>query len=179
MIDLKYLNFLNGDVSIIKILMVIYLVIFANCATRKIQEKCINIIDKNMFVKHIIGLITISILLSMLYNLDNSKLILYTFLIYFVFLLSTKISREIIPIFVTVLTLVYFYNNSVETKLEQIKSDESLNIKQKFDIISKNENTRKNLTISIVVFVIVCSALYDNQKHVQYGGSYSIFKLLD
>ncbi len=92
---IENLKIFNGDISIVKILMILYLIVFTNTLTVKFSEKLLYKINENIILKHIIGLITISIVLSLLYSLEGKDLILYSILIYFVFLLSTKMSSNL------------------------------------------------------------------------------------
>ena len=173
------LNFLNGEISIIKIIMILYLFIFANILSTKINEKIIYKINENNILKHIIGLITIGIILSLLYNLSNNELLLYSILIYFVFLLSTKMSKDLVIIMIIVLSALYFYDYFVETKINQVQNDIILDNNNKNILIQNNKNIKKNITLFTIIIVILGSLLYENKKINQYGGEFTLTKFLD
>lgn len=168
-----------SNISIMKSLMIIYLIIFTNVISNKISNKIYQRIEKNLIIKHIIGLITIGVILSLLYQLNHKELILYSIVIYFVFLLSTKISSNLIFLAIMVLSGVYFVDYFNQNKLNDIKSDKSIDAENKEKIINELEKKSKHMTIFYVISVILGSLLYDEKKAVQMGGSYSLMKLLD
>ena len=106
---IENLKFLNGDISIVKILMILYLIVFTNTLTVKFSEKLLYKINQNVILKHIVGLITIGVVLSLLYSLEGKDLILYSLLIYFAFLLSTKMSSDLLIIAIVILSGLYFF----------------------------------------------------------------------
>jgi len=176
---IENLKFLNGDISIIKILMILYLIIFTNTFAIKFSEKLLYKINENIILKHIIGLITISIVLSLLYSLEGKDLILYSLLIYFVFLLSTKMSSDLLIIVIVLLTGLYLFDYFNDKKINQINNDNNISKDIKNNIITNKKNNKRNITL-MTLFIIVCGSLiYENKKVGQYGGSYSLHKFLN
>jgi hypothetical protein len=172
--------FINeNNISVIKILMILYLFIFTNVLSTKINEKIIYKLNQNFILKHIIGLITIGILLSLVYNLSGLELLKFSILIYFIFLLSTKMSSDLIIITIVILSGLYFYDHFNEKKINQVKSDNIINNDKKNIILNNKNNIRKNITLFTIVLVIIGSLLYEDKKVSQYGGSFSLMKFLN
>lgn len=171
---------LNNDISVMKIIMTIYLFIFVNVISTNVTKKIIDRVEENIIIKHILGLITVGVLLSFQYkNIPIKHLILYTLTIYFVFLLSTKISHTYILLAILILAGVYFFNQMNENKIDSIKTDQSINLQNKESLIKKLESTSNNVTYFYIGAVIFGSLLYDQKKSTQFGGSYSVLKMLN
>jgi len=120
---------LNNDISVVKLVMILYLFIFANIISTKINTKIVDRIEQNIIVKHIVGLITVGVLLSLVYNsIPLKDLILYSVIIYVVFLLSTKISKNYVLLGLLVLVGVYFLSTETENRIKSVKKDQSINI---------------------------------------------------
>jgi hypothetical protein len=170
---------LNGDISLIKIIMILYLIVFTNTITMKFSNKILNNINQNILLKHIVGLITISIILSLLYNLEGKDLIMYSIIIYVVFLLSTKIPTNFVIIFIIILSGLYFFNYFNDKKIIQINNDSSVNDDLKNNIIQNKKNFNKNITLFTLFIVIGGSLLYENKKINQYGGKFTLNQFLN
>lgn len=176
---IENLKFLNGDISIVKILMILYLIVFTNTLTVKFSEKLLYKINENIILKHIIGLITIGIILSLIYSLEGKDLILYSILIYFVFLLSTKMSSDLLIIAIVVLAGLYFFDYFNDKKINQIQNDNNVSNNTKNNIIINKKNNKRNITL-MTLFIVVCGSLiYENKKVGQYGGSFCLDKFLN
>lgn len=176
---IENLKFLNGEISIIKILMILYIIVFTNILTLKFGEKLLYKINENIILKHIIGLITIGIILSLIYSLEGKDLILYSLLIYFVFLLSTKMSSELLIIVIILLAGLYFYDYFNDKKINQLNNDDNVSNDIKNNIITNKKNNKRNITL-MTLFIVICGSLiYENKKVSQYGGSFSLNKFLN
>ena len=171
---------LNNDISVTKMIMILYLFIFANVISTNINKKLIDRVENNIIIKHILGLITVGVLLSLVYkNIPLTHLVLYSVTIYFVFLLSTKIATKYILLAILILAGVYFFNQMNENKIDSIKTDQSINLQNKESLIKKLESTSNNVTYFYIGAVIFGSLLYDQKKSTQFGGSYSVLKMLN
>jgi hypothetical protein len=171
---------LNNDISIVKLVMILYLFVFANVISTKINTKIIDRIEKNVMIKHIVGLITIGVLLSLVYNsIPLKDLLLYSLIIYIVFLLSTKISKNYVLLGLLVLVGVYFLSAETENRIKGIKNDQSININDKVKIIKHLEGKNNKITYFYIFAVAIGSIMYDEKKYVQMGGSYDLMKFLN
>ena len=171
---------LNNDISVIKLVMILYLFVFANVISTKINTKLVERIEKNVMVKHIVGLITIGVLLSLVYNsIPLKDLILYSIIIYVVFLLSTKISKNYVLLGLLLLVGVYFLSAESENRIKGIKNDQSINIDEKVKLIKHLEGKNNKITYFYIFAVVIGSLMYDEKKNVQMGGSYDLMKFLN
>lgn len=176
---LKNFKLLNGEISVVKVLMLLYLLIMTNIMSKNINNKIELIIKNNKYLKHLLGLITLSILLSLIYNLSDTDLILYSIVLYFVFLLSTKISSKYIIILLLLLSIIYFYDYFNEKKIKEIKIDTILNENEKNTIIENKKINTRNITISVLSVIICGSLLYENKKINQFGGNFELNNFLN
>ena len=171
---------LNNDISIVKLVMILYLFVFANVISTKVNTKIIDRIEKNTMVKHIVGLITVGVLLSLVYNsIPLKDLILYSVIIYVVFLLSTKISKNYVLLGLLVLVGVYFLSSETENRINGIKNDQSLHITDKTKLIKHLEKKNNKITYFYIFAVVIGSLMYDEKKYTQMGGSYDLMKFLN
>lgn len=176
---IENLKLINGEISIVKILIILYLIVFTNTLTVKFGEKLLYKINENIILKHIIGLITIGIILSLLYSLEGKDLILYSLLIYFAFLLSTKMSSDLLIIAIVILAGLYFFDYFNDKKINQLNNDNNVSKEIKNNIITNKKNNKRNITL-MTLFVVVCGSLiYENKKVGQYGGSFNLDKFLN
>lgn len=176
---IENLKILNGDISIVKILMILYLIIFTNILTVKFSEKLLYKINENIILKHIIGLITISIILSLLYSLEGKDLILYSLSIYFVFLLSTKMSSNLLIIVIIILSGFYFFDYLNDNKINEINNDNNVSKDIKNNIITSKIKNKRNITLMTLFIIVSGSLFYENKKIDQYGGLFSINEFLN
>ena len=171
---------LNNDISIIKLVMILYLFVFANVISTKINTKIVYRIENNVMIKHIVGLITVGVLLSLVYNsIPLKDLLLYSLVIYVVFLLSTKISKNYILLGLLVLVGVYFLSAETENRIKSVKNDQSLHITEKTKLITHLESKNNKITLFYIFVIVVGSLMYDEKKYVQMGGSYDLMKFLN
>jgi len=171
---------INNDISLVKIIMLIYLFVFINNISTNINRKLVNTINNNIVLKHIIGIISISVMLSLLYkDLSIKELIVYSLSIYFIYILSTKISTCYLLVGLLVLICFYFADYINQNKYNRIKLDKALDIETKTNLIKKIENNHKYLTLFYIGAVVIGALMYDEKKHNQFGYSYTIIKFLD
>ncbi len=171
---------LNNDISIVKLVMILYLFVFANVISTKINTKIIDRIEKNIMIKHIVGLITVGVLLSLVYNnIPLKHLILYSVVIYVVFLLSTKISKNYVVLGLLILVGVYFLSAETDNRIKGIKNDQSINVNDKVKLIKHLESKNNKITYFYIFVVVIGSLMYDEKKYVQMGGSYDLMKSLN
>jgi hypothetical protein len=171
---------LNNDISVIKLVMILYLFVFANVISTKINTKIIYRIENNVMIKHIVGLITIGVLLSLVYSsIPLKDLILYSLIIYVVFILSTKISKNYVLLALLLLVGVYFLSAETENRIKGIKNDQSIHITEKSKLITHLESKNNKITYFYIFAVVIGSLMYDEKKFVQMGGSYDLVNFLN
>ena len=118
---------INLNISPVKVLMLFYLLIMANFITSKLNKHLIEHINNNKITQHLLGIITILVILCLIYNdMNVYDMIIYTFVIYFVFVLSTKLNQNVLYVSLTLLLLFFikeYYNNK---KINLIIKDENI-----------------------------------------------------
>jgi hypothetical protein len=131
-------------------------------------------------IKHIVGLITVGVLLSLVYNnIPLKDLLLYSLIIYVVFLLSTKISKNYVLLGLLLLVGVYFLSAQTENRIKDVKNDQSIHITEKTKLIRYLESKNNKITYFYIFAIVVGSLMYDEKKYVQMGGSYDLVKFLN
>jgi len=170
---------INLNISPIKILMLFYLLLMSNLITQKLNKHIIEKLNNNKLLQHIVGFITILVILCLVYNNMNIyDMVIYTFVIYFVFILSTKLNQNVLLFSILLLVLFFlkeYYNNN---KINLIIKDNSIDGMVKESKIKQIE--KENITFNIIYGLVVIggSLLYDNKKYKQYGGNYTLIKFL-
>lgn len=170
---------INLNISPIKILMLFYLLLMSNLITQKINKHIIEKLNNNKNLQHILGIITILVILCLVYdNMNIYDMVIYTFVIYFVFVLSTKLNQNILLFSIMLLILFFlkeYYNNN---KINLIIKDNSIDGIQKEIKIKQIE--KENITLNVIYGLVVIGGalLYDDKKYKQYGGNYTLKKFL-
>ena len=170
---------INLNISPIKILMLFYLLLMSNLITQKLNKHIIEKLNNNKILQHILGIITILVILCLVYdNMNIYDMVIYTFVIYFVFVLSTKLNQNVLLFSIMLLILFFlkeYYNNN---KINLIIKDNSIDGIQKEIKIKQIE--KENITLNVIYGLVVIGGalLYDDKKYKQYGGNYTLKKFL-
>jgi hypothetical protein len=171
---------INLNISPVKILMLFYLLIMSNFITSKLNKHLVEHINNNKIVQHLLIIITILVILCLTYDdLSVYDILIYTFIIYFVFVLSTKLNQNVMYISLLLLFVFFikeYYNNR---KINLIIMDKNIDGLVKETNIKKIEKENFILNIIYGVVVIGGALLYDNKKYNQYGGDYRLRKFLE
>jgi hypothetical protein len=152
----------------------------SNFITSKLNKHLIEHINNNKITQHLLGIITILVILCLVYNnLNIYDMVIYTFVIYFVFVLSTKLNQNVLLISIILLLLFFikeYYNNK---KINLIIKDENIDGITKEKRIIKIE--KENFTLNVIYGLVVIGGalLYDDKKYNQYGGNYTFRKFLE
>jgi len=170
---------INLDISPLKILMILFLLMLSHGSLIK-HNNLSYMIENNNIVKHITIIITIAVIISLLYNgIPLLELIFYSIILYIIYVLSLKIDKKYVLLFGIVLSILYFIDYNNRHDIQVIKNDTNIKHNKKDKMI--DEINKKNICLvgAFVILVIAGSLTYDNKKHSQYGGSYSLSKFLN
>ena len=171
---------ININVSPLKVLMFFYLLMISNLLSTKLNAHLIENINNNKILKHILIFSTIMVLLTIIYqDLNLNNLIIYTFIIYFVFILSTKINKNYIIALMILLAIFYLKDYYNKQKKNIIYRDNNINGNIKEEKIEKINKQNVIMNIIFGLSVISGALLYDNKKYIQYGGNYSLHKFFN
>ncbi len=173
------MNF-DFNLPIVKVVMIMYLFVFANVVATRMNQRILEKIENNHIAKHLIGLITIAVILSLVNTtMAMKELVIYSIGIYLVYLLSTKVSRNVLLVSLLILTGLYFTSYVNDKRLKYIKLDKTLSGIEKEEIIANLEKKNKYITGGYIAAVVIGALFYDQKKSAQFGGSYSLVKFFD
>jgi hypothetical protein len=171
---------MDTDISIIKIILVLYLIMGASLTQPLLSKQWIEMVEENRIIKHIIGLLTLIVLVTLTVKdtVELNKIILYSLGGYLLFIFSTKMDIQINIIIMTIVLMAYFYERHLRSKELIIKNDNVLSEEEKNNIINTNQNKKTHIFIGVAAITILGMFLYSNKKEIQYGGGYNLTNFL-
>ncbi len=103
----------------------------------------------------------------MMGNVKDTKIVLvYSLVVYILFVLSTKTELHINLMIVLLLLSGYIYEINCSSKMENSLSNE------------ENKKSRRNIFIGVVTITVLGTLIYNCKKEGQYGGGYNILNYL-
>ena len=173
-LNIQHIN--SSQTSIAKVLLIFYLLVASNYTDNLMAKQMKEYLNSNRFAQHIIGFLTLIVLVTMVGGItDTRSALVYSLIGYTWFIFSTKLDIHWNIVILTLLFIGYMYENSLVVKEKHILDDPNLTDKQKIDIVNRC-NTYKSWTVgSIMIVTILGTLMYTNRKNVQYGGSYDLF----
>jgi len=169
----------ESGISLVKLLLIYYLI---NITTGSplLSKRLTEFIDENRLVKHLIGFITVIVLITLLQteNISNSEIFVYAFLCYSWFILATKLNIHLNLILVLCLLMGYMYENMIRNKDIDVLVDKVLTDEEKTKIVQTNETLKKYVMWGLVALTTVGVYFYSEKKEVQYGGGYDLVTFL-
>jgi len=169
---------INLDISLIKILMILYLLMLSHSSLIK-HNNLSYMIENNNIVKHITIFIAICVIMSLIYNgIPLSQMLFYSFIIYILYILSLKIDKKYVLIYGLIIVIIYFIDYYYRHNIEIVKKDKNINLKTKDKEIEFLH--KKNIMIMglLIILIIAGSIKYDDKKYIQYKNDYNIYKFL-
>lgn len=168
------------EMSLGKIILLFYLLSTSSTLFPLLSKQWKYTLENNRIAQHILGIITILSLTILVSNgkFELQRIIIYTIIGYFLFILSTKLDLHINIIVVGLLISYLLYQDTIKYKEEQIEND--ININNDNKIILQKNNKKNNIHMMLVIILVIIggSLLYSNKKEGQYGGGYSITNFL-
>lgn len=172
------MNILENSSSIIKVLLIFYLLIGNSALQPLLSKQWRNLVEDNRMVQHIIGFTTIVALVALVGEYNNTQIIIYSLFGYIWFLFSTKMDIHWNVIVIVLLLLAYLYDNSNKMKNTEIELDKVLTHEEKMRIKKQNNSNMIYVLLGIFGLTILGMFMYSNKKEVQYGGSYGLVNFL-
>uniref|UniRef100_A0A6C0ECR3 Uncharacterized protein n=1 Tax=viral metagenome TaxID=1070528 RepID=A0A6C0ECR3_9ZZZZ len=164
-------------ISLTKIVMLFYMLIGANFMTHLVSKQMKKFVQDNRLVQHIIGIISMVVLITTFGIISDVKLaLLYSFIAYLFFILTTKMDLHINLIIVLLLVIAYLYETNIDIDIE--KKNKVLTAEEKLKLIEKDTQYKKSMVIIIFLVTVVGTVMYNNKKNIQYGGGFSLYKYL-
>jgi len=169
------------DNQLVKILLVYYLLNMTTQSTL-LSKQLREYIDDNRLVKHAIGLVTIIVLLSLVYEHDSSvsfiDIIMYGLLCYALYITSTKLDLQWNIIVLCLLGMAYGYEYNKHKKQYEMDKDLVLTQNEKNNINDRNNKKSLYMLAGVISAIGIGMYLYSEKKQVQYGGGFSMMQFL-
>lgn len=155
-----------------------YLITFCNFTKELIGCKIQEFLNNNMYGKHIIGFILLVFLVIWSDQSNTEKNLLinlgYSLLIYFMFIITTKLSFPLMVAVLFMLLLVYVVGN-ISKKRKEEKKEEDKNKKEEYDYLKMINLTLVSL---IVIISVTGFGIYYVEKKREYGKTFSLEKFI-
>jgi hypothetical protein len=159
-------NILNSNWDIYSIpLLLLFLVVTGNFIGQLLPCKLQDVITNNMYLKHLIAFLILLFVIEIGERKYKTftELFLNSLIIYFVFLLATRVSIKFFVAFVLIISLIY-----ILLIYKEKQSDESI----KLNIIQLS-----NILYYLALFVLIMGVLYNfNKKRKKHGKDFNILR---
>lgn len=167
---------IDDTTSIIKVLLIYYLLIMNSCAdSNLLSKRSRSLIKNNRYIQHIIGCMTLFVLISLLHaDLDVTYILGYTILYYLIYLFSTKVDIHWSIVIITMLFIAYAYEYESKIKKYDIINDSNLSDDIKQEQLLLEANTHSLFIWGIILLIGLGN--YFNNNTLQYGGGNDIIK---
>ena len=141
-------------------------------------------IESNRMVQHLILIILIMTLMIIFGNplgvqITNSQqfnIIIMSLLVYVWFILTTKLDLSWNIGILIILTIYFLYESKKISEYKIILEDPNLTDVKKKELFDSFNNLQSVLLLTIFGTTVVGSFLYANEKKVQYGGGFNMYK---
>lgn len=161
----------------IKILLLFYLLLSSGHINKLYSGSLSNYIDNNRYAQHLIGFITMVVLINLVTDISKwDQLLMYGIAAYILFILTTKLDFQWNLAIIILLFIGYLYEINLNDKEEKSNSDPNLLENDKLNIRQQNDNVRIIIVASILAVILIGSSLYLNKKVIQYGGNFDLEK---
>jgi Mn2+/Fe2+ NRAMP family transporter len=168
------------EMSLGKIILVFILLLNSTTLFPLLSKQWKRTLESNRMAQHILGIITLMAIVTLFSNgrFSIQRIIMYTIIGYFVFILSTKLDLQWNVIIMTLLLAFFLYQETNSKKDIEIEQDPSITREERNEIQKKNKSNYIIITLAIIGAIIMGNFLYSDKKEVQYGGGYSLSKFL-
>lgn len=167
----------KNTISLSKVLIIFYMAIMANLSTGIISKQLKTYIANNRMIQHLICFITLYIIIAQFSNIQDNKIIfIYSAIIYIWFIFTTKLSLTLNIIVMLLLFAGYMFEHNLD--INEIKNIKMISDDEQKELINKNNYYKKIIVFAIFSVTIFGTLLYNDKKHIQYGGGYSLLKYL-
>ncbi len=165
----------QNQTNVISAFFVFYLLIASGCTENLMAKQMREFIKDNRTAQHIIGFLTLLVLISMVGGItDIKEAMIYTIIGYTWFLFSTKLDVQWNMIILTLLFVSYIYESTVNQREQETVIDPVLDEIQKKEIIQGNNNKKKWMIGTLFITTLIGTLAYSYKKHNQYGDGYDI-----
>lgn len=163
----------QNQTNVISAFFIFYLLIASGCTENLIAKQTREFIRENRMAQHVIGFLTMLVLISIVGGITDVKnAVTYTIIGYVWFIFSTKLDVQWNMIVLILLFIGYMYENTINQKEQETANDPILDETQKKEVIDNNENIKKWMIGIVFIITVVGTLAYSYKKHNQYGEGY-------
>ena len=169
----------KSKLSISRILLEFYLLIGANYIAGLYSKQMGNFIKDNRYVQHIIGFLSLFVLITSISKFKKqTNILFYTILSYILFIFSTKVDLPWNIAIIGLLLVGYLYEHKMKNKEKDSEDDQALEDVDRKRITKKNNFNRLVVIVSIAIVIIIGTSMYFNKKQMQYGDKFDMTKFV-
>lgn len=170
---------IHQNVSIIKVLMLFYLIILNNYTQDLISGQLKDFITHNRLAQHAIAFTTLLVLINLFTDVKNIyDCGLYALLIYILFILTTKLDIKWNMCLFVILFVSYFNETDLTFNEKRISNDKNVPENRTKEIIQVNDLIKLGFVLLVILVTMLGSSQYCDKKLVQYGGGFDPLKYL-
>ena len=126
-----------------KVLLIFYLIIATNFTDNLVSKQLKTYLTENRLAQHIIGFITLFVLLTSMGNIiDTKTAIIYSLIGYIWFILTTKLDIHWNMIVIAILVCGYLFENNLEKKEKDSLKDNNLTDRDRYNIDKKHSKIK-------------------------------------
>lgn len=170
--------------SIGRIVLLTYVILASQYCSNLFSHGLKEAIESNRMVQHLILIILIMALMIVFGNplgvefTNNQQfnIIIMTLLVYVWFIMTTKLDLGWNVAILIILTIYFLYESKKISDYKLILSDPNLDDIKKKELFDSFDNLQKMLLITIFGVTIAGTLLYVNEKQIQYGGGFSMYR---
>jgi hypothetical protein len=170
--------------SVGRIVLLTYVILASQYCSNLFSHGLKEAIESNRMVQHLILLILIMALMIVFGNplgvefTNNQQfnIIIMSLLVYVWFVMTTKLDLAWNVSILIILTIYFLYESKKVSDYKLILSDPNLDTLKKKELFDSFDNLQKYLLIAMFGVTIAGTFLYANEKKVQHGGGFSMYR---
>jgi hypothetical protein len=163
----------------IDIILSFYLMLSIPSLQTLLPKKYIEFVSSNRMIQHLIAFMAMIFIIHHLHKeIELYDSIKYAIGLYCLFLLTTKMDLQITIIALLLLTVCYFYESSLNAKIEQLTNDKAISMDKKDELILEQQKNKAYMYVAVVLLLIGGSYVYCEKKRIQYGGGFDLDKYI-
>jgi hypothetical protein len=168
------------QITISSALLIFYvLAISSFCNIDLLGRQFRDFIKNDRTAKHLFGLLTMLILFVLVAGVKDAKYaVLYTFIGYTWFIMTTKLDIQWNLIVIMVLVFGFLYENQLLHKEDRVNKDTILTSEEKKSIENKHSKYKIYVLATAMGITVLGTALYATKKAGQYGSDFNITKFI-
>lgn len=155
----------KSSISLSKVVLLFYLLIANNYTNKLMSGQLNDFLDKNRYAQHLIGFITMLVLINLVGGVTDFQMaIMYSLIAYLWFIFTTKLDLSWNLLIIGVMVLALLYENTMVDKEVKSEDDQALEEDDKKKIRNRHNRMKTLVVIAIITITIIGTALYFNKK---------------